>query len=213
MSSHSSQMGCMIQLSQKQRSWLSVSLVCLPLFLSGCVGLYNRVLLEGDRAWPRNPAFSVTPKDYSVEDLEARGLRTDGVYCFIGIRTPPGPLERRGDAYWRFWPNGRVLYRAEEMPTNGVGQAAIGDCFEYGLLGYYEFDQDGGLVCEKYVRDSGHFVRHSYSRSEIKIKGDTLWAQRRWGTKWSQRRSATSNLVETGYRFVKIDGMSAEPDW
>ena len=63
-------------------------ILSLSLVVSGCVGLYNRVLLEEERAWPRHPAFSVIPKDYSAKALETRGGRSPTRIGYGSISDP-----------------------------------------------------------------------------------------------------------------------------
>jgi len=192
---------------------MSTHYCCLGMVAAVCVaGCATRtVFLEGRRAFPAEPRFTIAPRQYSPEELAAAGIRTDGVYVDIGWR--PAELQaleaaefarkgwKTGSPFYRFWPNGRVMNRLPHADALAVEHV---DSFERARLGYYQIVTNRLIETEFFLYDPGR-GGYSYFRKRRAIEGDTIW-------------SATGDTykdqpVQLGYRFVPIKGMTAQPDW
>jgi hypothetical protein len=189
--------------------------LCRLLLLSCLIGLSHgcrTVFLEGDRPFPKNPAFAIEPRTYTEGELTLHSLRTDGVYVRQGWWPPEeaGQQENDGSPYYRFWKNGRMLYRLPFVPALSCEDADVVDSFEGALIGYYDFAETGVVRCFGYAYNRGKF-RHVYTKDVMKIEGDMLWID--YPAVRMRGHPHDGKLVRLGYRFVKIDGMTAEPDW
>jgi hypothetical protein len=88
-----------------------------------------------------------------------------------------------------------------------AGDVAAADSFEYAIIGYYEFDGDGRLMHENYYSYGGKW---RYGTRVYEIEDNELWDC----VPPSRGRSMHGDIrVQRGYRFVQIEGMTAEPDW
>lgn len=186
----------------------STILLILLFVITGCRTIWT-TFLEGDRPFPKEPAFSIEPVHYNPEELEKAGLRTDGVYISIGFRpknhNPPTAI--RGVSYHRFWPNGRVLFRTARDYVNAPltsDDVAIVDRFDNARIGYYRITSDNQIEIEIYAYSRGK-GRDVYVRENPRLDDDILWFP--FGI------SMRGDHVESGFRFLAIEGMKAEPDW
>jgi len=180
--------------------------------LVGCVS--STITLEGHRAFPRKPAFTIEPREYTTEELARAGLRTDGVYMRDRWHPPESDEEAReyrerwggslGSEYYRFWANGRNWIRTANVEL-GDFTAEHADSFEWARVGDYQILPDGSIVVERYVYDSG-LGRYTYHKAGIQIQNDEIW--NRWGGE-----TYKGQLIYLVYRFRPVPGMKAEPDW
>ena len=181
--------------------------------LVGCVS--STITLEGHRAFPRKPAFTIAPREYTAEELARAGLRTDGVYMVDRWHPPEKDQEEReawkrlgggslGSGYYRFWANGRTVVRTAWVePEEFTAEHA--DSFERARLGYYQILPDGSIEIEQYVYHGG-LGRYTYRKARIRIQNDEIWG--RWGG-----QKYKGQLIYLVYRFRPVPGMRAEPDW
>ena len=184
--------------------------ICFAIaIVSGCAT--RTVYLEGRRAFPAKPRFTIMPREYTQEELRVAGIRTDGVYVRVGHR--PEELRvaqeqtfrekgwRTGSPFLRFWPNGRVMGRLPSVDFLTVGDV---DSFEKAGIGYFEITTNGVVEIERYLYHSGIWD-HTYRRSRFYVEGDTIW--RDLGSMHN------GEPIQLGYRFVPIKGMRSQPDW
>jgi len=198
-----------------RRSVQPYGLALLFLMVAAMTSCMSAVNLEGGRVWPRNPMFTIKPQNYSEQELAHYGLRTDGVYVDIGLHPPevnfPPGLGFRpsvpGTNFLRFWPNGRMMHKSSGKSVMTAGNVAAADSFEYAIIGYYEFDGDGRLMHENYYSYGGKW---RYGTRVYEIEDNELWDC----VPPSRGRSMHGDIrSQRGYRFVQIEGMTAEPDW
>jgi hypothetical protein len=193
-----------------KRNWQKlILLVVFTMMSAGCIT--QTIRLEGRRVWPANPKFTIVPRLYTADELTAEGIRTDGVYVNCGFRPKEFQKEfddflrrkgwRTGSPYIRFWANGRTLARLSKMDVLIASEV---DCFEGGILGYYNFPANGIVENEVYSYEPGR-GGGVYSKTRRIIEGDTLWSP--------TRETHKGVPVQLGYRFVPIKGMKAQPDW
>jgi hypothetical protein len=178
-------------------------------FLVGCAT--KTVFLDGRRAFPAEPKFRITPREYSPEELVAAGIRTDGVYVDIGWR--PEELQaleeamfrekgwKTGSPFYRFWSNGRVMGQTAHAESVS---AAAADSFDRADLGYFRIVTNGTIEIEQYLYDPGQGAYRCFLERRT-IENDTIWSD--------TGRTHKGEAVQLGYRFVPIEGMTAEPDW
>ena len=200
-------MGDGMRRSRWKRRYCLVAIAALH--VAGCAT--RTVLLDGHRAFPAAPQFTITPRTYSPEELAAAGIRTDGVYVDIGWR--PESLQaledakfrekgwKKGSPFYRFWTNGRVMNRLPHTEALSVEHA---DSFDRARVGYYRVVTNGTIETEFFLYDPGR-ASYTYSRKNRTIEGDTIWSDT--GGKFR------GTPVQLGYRFVPIKGMTAQPDW
>jgi len=175
--------------------------------LVGCVSSW--VVLKGGGVFPRNPAFTIVPREYTAEELARAGLRTDGVYMVDRWHPPELDEEVRkywtrwsgslGSGYYRFWANGRTMDRTVWLgvkPEDFTAEHA--DSFERAWLGYYQILPDGSMEVEYYTS------RDVYQKKRIRIRNGEIWLRR------GEYKGQPSYLV---YRFRPVPGMKTQPDW
>ncbi|MDZ4199377.1 MAG: hypothetical protein U1E27_08840 [Kiritimatiellia bacterium] len=176
------------------------------------VGCATRTIyLEGRRAFPVKPKFTITPREYTQVELAEAGVRTDGVYVDMGYRPEELRIEqeqafsergwRTGSPYIRFWANGRVMGR---LPKVDYITAEDADSFERARIGYFHIPTNGIVEVERYMYHSG-LGDYTYRRSLYYIEGETLWLD--------LGRKHKGEPIQLGYRFVPVGGMRAQPDW
>ncbi len=186
-----------------------ISLAVFTMMSAGCIT--QTIRLEGRRVWPASPKFTIEPRTFTADELRAAGIRTDGVYVHYVFRPKEFQQEfeddlrrngyRVGSPYIRFWDNGRTLARLSKMDLLTANEV---DCFEGGILGYYNFPTNGVVENEVYSYEPGR-GGGVYSKTRRIIEGDTLWSP--------TRAKHKGVPVELGYKFVPIKGMKAQPDW
>jgi len=155
------------------------------LFATGLVGcVSSTITLEGHRAFPRKPAFTIVPREYTAEELARAGLRTDGVYMRDRWHPPELDEEAReyrkrwggslGSGYYRFWANGRTLIRTANVePEDFTSEHA--DSFERARLGYFQILPDGVIEAQYYAYHGGE-GRYIYRNVRIRIENDEIWS-------------------------------------
>jgi hypothetical protein len=193
--------------------YTTILLVVVGLISNGCST--SAIFWDGHRAYPKKPCFTIMPREYSEEELEAANIRTDGVYVYIGLR-PQEVQEQQetmmkenswetGSPYYRFWANGRFLFRTENIdPENLMNIHA--DSFERARMGYFRICNDKSIEEEVYVFHPGK-RDYGYFKSRFKIEHDTVWFDASGGQKHK------GETIQIGYRFVPITEMKAQPDW
>ncbi len=190
------------------RNAVRLLLMCTAgMMLSGCIT--DAVRLEGGSPFPESPRFTIQPRQYTEEELSRYGLRTDGVYVDTG-EVPPekhDPSVVSGYTFYRFWPNGRVMFRSPGIGPLKPSDVEFIDSLRYGSVGYYEFTDDGGVKVEIFVPVG---MTYKYGWIEFSIEDDMLWMQSYRYPRFHPLRHFADRL---GYRFMQVDGLTAKPDW
>jgi len=186
----------------------------LIVLMLGCVS--KTIVLDGHRAWPKQSAFTILPREYTPEELEKAGIRTDGVYMHAGwLPQQLQDLEDRqyedykakgfshGSFYIRFWANGRIMMRLARIEKENFC-ATDADSFVRARLGYYQILPDGKIEHEMYIYNSGTW-EWEYKKEKIQINNGEWWLKT--GSKYK------GEPILYGFRFLAILEMEAQPDW
>ena len=100
----------------------------LLLFVTGCATRKPTYLYE-ETWFPKKKGFSIQPEPWT--DYSDSPLDFDAVYLRCTNEYVSGPM----CAYWRFWPNGRVLSKTMPSPKKPTAEEA--DDFSDAYVGYY----------------------------------------------------------------------------
>lgn len=190
-----------------QTGGLTLLLCTVMAAVCGC--LTESVRLAGGSPFPESPRYHIPPRTYTKDELARYGLRTDGVYVDMG-EVPPekhDPAVVTGYTFYRFWPNGRVMFRVPGIgPLRSSDVAAI-DSLRHGNVGYYEFTGDGGIKIELFLPVG---MTYAYGWTKFTIDGDSLWIHSSGYRNFHPLGHVTTRL---GYRFMHINGMTEQSDW
>lgn len=186
----------------------SASMLCIVAsMIGGC--MTAAVRLEGGSPFPETPQFSIQPCSYTPEELSRHGLRTDGVYVDMGELSPEkyDPSVIYGYTFYRFWPNGRVMFRAPGIGPLKPSDAEFIDPLRHGSVGYYELTDDGGVKVEVFVPVG---MSYDYSRISFSIENNVLWME---SYRYPRFHPLWHFADRLGYEFMPVERLTSEPDW
>jgi hypothetical protein len=169
--------------------------------LCGCIKDYqNGKLISEQRHFPMEPRFTIRPN--SIGEYSNSALDFEAIYFQI--------REGIGYNYYRFWPNGRVLVRAEaNLPSREQAES-----FMDATIGYYHISGNN-LVIELYVMNPGinewdYLIAYAIVEDSDLRETKSVLGGRWWYYTEEPAKTYQSYYV---YRKYKIEGLKRQPDW
>lgn len=184
---------------------ISVIMLCCVIegLMTSCANY--QYLPEEVRYLPKQPAYQLQGK--LPEGAAAGVIDPHSIYLY---EAPP----YRGEIYYhyyRFWDDGRVLYRSLGMTT--LPTLADAESFFGCTVGYYTIDEQE-LLIEFFIRHPGRQGGSAYLMSEAELVDGDIVKKRSWvrGGLFDSKELREYHPPKI-YRKIYMGPMIREPDW